>query len=57
MRKAKGFVNVEFLEQLGNVEKGTKQVMHKSTALSLVGKGLVKVGSAVKNWKPNKAKD
>ncbi len=59
IREAKGFVNVEFLETLGKVKKGTKQVMHNSTALALASKKnpIVKIGSAITNYKPKKIKE
>ena len=57
IRKAKGFVNVTFEKDHGNNEKGTKQVMHNSTALALATQGIVKIGAAVKEYKPNKLKE
>ena len=57
IRKAKGFVNVEYLQGLGEVEKGHKCVMHNSTALALAESKIVKIGEPVKVYKPAKIKE
>ncbi len=57
IRKATGFVNVTFLKENGNKEKGVKEVMHNSTALALASTGIVKIDSQVKEYKPKKVKE
>jgi hypothetical protein len=57
IRKAKGFVNVVFEESLGNNEAGSKDQMHRSTALALETTGKVKILSNVEVYKPKKIKE
>ena len=57
IRKAKGFVNVKYLKDLGNIEKDHKCEMHRSTAMALEVSGIVKIESDVKVYKPKKIKE
>jgi len=58
-KKEIGFVEVEYLKDIGTHTKGEKDVMHRSTAESLAKKGkeFVKILKDVVDYKPKKAKD
>jgi hypothetical protein len=57
IRKAKGFVTVKFLKELGSNEVGIESQMHRSTAMALAQSGIVKIVSEVKVYKPKKVKE
>ena len=55
IRQSKGMVNVKFLTDLGNYEKGEDTVMHSSTAEALSSTETVKIVSKVEEFVPKKA--
>ena len=54
VQSAKGLCEVEFLEDLGNSEKGETKEMQLSTAKALVAHGKVKIIKKVTTKKPVK---
>jgi len=54
--KKKGFVNVEYIKDLGSNVKGTKEVRHAEIADNLAKKGFVKILDKVEKYVPKKAK-
>jgi hypothetical protein len=51
-----GMYNVVFVKDFGSYKKDEKAIYHSSTAETLSAKGIIKVGTKIKEYVPKAAK-